>query len=160
MRVDSNVLAQLCKTYGPQLNVPPSLNGAQLLWALSGNESSFGSNCNPRHEPGYCPIMHGHYAPAIATLTRDFGCLAHCSYGPWQIMACNASGFTPLDLLDPDKAAHATVNFLNREILGRQKATTLEQIADAYNSGNWSDANVPTAYIEKFVASYRQNILS
>ena len=88
-------------------------------------------------------------------LTEDVPILAHCSFSPWQIMATNARQFTPLELMqDPEKALIAVVSFLNREILGRQKADTLSEIADAYNSGNWTDANVPQDYIDKLHRNY------
>jgi hypothetical protein len=148
VKVDTQIIATLCRQYGPALNVPIGINGVCLLWALAGNESSFGASCAPRHELGYC---YGHKY-FDASYTHEWGCLAHCSFSPWQIMATNAKGFTPLELLDdPEKAIQATVGFLNRQILGAEKAATLSEIADAYNSGNWRDAIVPQEYIDRLI---------
>ncbi|HZU33730.1 MAG TPA: hypothetical protein VFB79_21630 [Candidatus Angelobacter sp.] len=151
MKVDTNTLVLLCLKYGPELNAPEGIAGPQLIWALSGNESSFGAHCPPKHEEGYC---YGHKY-CDASYSQMWGCLAHCSFSPWQIMATNARQFTPLELMnEPEKAIQSVVSFLNREILGRQEAKTLSQIADAYNSGNWRDNNVPAEYIEKLHRNY------
>ncbi|HEV7521304.1 MAG TPA: hypothetical protein VGP89_09410 [Candidatus Angelobacter sp.] len=151
MKIDIQIIAALCRQYGTLLKVPVCINGPGLLWALAGNESSFGASCAPRHELGYC---YGHKY-FDASYTHEWGCLAHCSFSPWQIMATNAKGFSPLELLtDPEKAVQATVGFLNRQILGAEKAVTLSEIADAYNSGNWRDANVPQEYIDKLLKNF------
>lgn len=148
MQTNRTSLISLCTKYGPLINVPETINGAQLLWSISGNESSFGINCEPRHELGYC-YGHRYFEPS------SWGCLAHCSYGPWQVMYTHAKQFTPLQLLiDPDKCAQVAIAFLNSEIFGRQKAQTLEQVADAYNSGNFRDNNVPLLYITKLNHNY------
>ena len=71
-------IADACLAYGPQLTeLPYGVDGAQLLWALSGNESSFGANCTPRYEPAY--DVGGRYADA--DLLARFGRAAACSYG-------------------------------------------------------------------------------
>lgn len=147
-------LADECRNSGPRLQVPEGIDGTRLLWALAGRESSFGADCRPRHEDAYCL---GRYSAALREETRLYGHAAHCSFGPWQLMYANTprrSGpgfmFSTLDV-----CAAATVEFLNREILGRQKAQTVEQVADAYNSGNFRDSNVPTAYISDVLHYYR-----
>jgi len=38
----------------------------------------------------------------------------------------------------------------------RQKPTTLEQFADAYNSGNFRDNIVPEEYIKRFLRNYKK----
>lgn len=155
MTVDKTMLANICRTYGTFLHLPAGIDGAQLLWAISGNETSFGQRNVPRHEQAYC--YGGRYCDK--SLSAKYGCLAHCSLGPWQLMATNAIGFSPYELLtDPDIAAHATINFLNRVILDGQGAKTLEEIADAYNSGNFRDANVPQKYIAELLENYKKPI--
>jgi len=87
VKVAPEIVAALCRKHAPDLFTPTSWQGTpldkvRLLWAISGVESSFGLNCNPRHEHGYC--FGGRYLDPERT--REWGCLAHCSYGPWQVM--------------------------------------------------------------------------
>jgi hypothetical protein len=62
--VPKEVVLKLCFTYGRILQrdldfagvKDPdgiSLDGPRLLWAIAGNESHWGANCKPRHEPAY-----------------------------------------------------------------------------------------------------------
>jgi hypothetical protein len=90
MNVAPEIIAALCRKHAPDLLTPVTWQGApfdkvRLLWGLSGNESSFGLNCTPRHEPGYC--YGGRYFNSVSS--RAWGCLAHCSFGPWQVMYAN-----------------------------------------------------------------------
>lgn len=138
-------IAALCRKYGPQLNLPAGLDGARLLWAISGNESSFGEDCTPRHENAYDKggFFYIHSAEDAALVDR-YGPLAASSFGPWQVMLINAPGCSPLDLEDdPEKCAQAVVIFINHFIIGFRKAKTLEQIAQTYNSGNFYPAPPP-----------------
>lgn len=158
MQVDRVALISICQQFGPLLHVPDGLDGVKVLWALAGNESDFGTNCSPRHESGYCPISKGHYAAAIAGLTRQFGCLAHCSFGAWQVMLCNCPGFTPLELLqDLDKQVQATVGFLNRAIFDGQGARSLAEIGDAFNAGNFRDLKIRAAALGVPLATLEGN---
>ncbi len=154
LQLARTTIADMCRRFGAALKLPETIAGDQLLWALAGNESSFGVHCSPRHESGYC--RGGRYFDP--SLTSEWGCLAHCSYGPWQVMYPNISKFgtiSPLDILrTPEIGANAAVQFINERILGHEKATTLEQIADAYNSGDWRDANRPEGYIADLVKNY------
>lgn len=126
-------IADACRAYGPQLTeLPYGVDGVQLLWALSGNESSFGANCTPRYEPAY--DVGGRYADA--DLLARFGRAAACSYGTWQIMFVNCPpNYVPSDMNDLDKAAVATVLFLNRQ-LNRFRPSTLRSIGAIWNGGN------------------------
>src|SRR5262249_16613437 len=47
MRLAKEHLAALCRQHGPGLHLPAGLDGAQLLWAFSGRESSFGARSIP-----------------------------------------------------------------------------------------------------------------
>lgn len=70
-------------------------------------------------------------------------------------MLVNAPKFSPMELMsDPILACKAAVDFLNRVTLGAQKADTLDEIADAYNSGNFKDDIVPHAYIARLKRNY------
>jgi hypothetical protein len=143
VRVDRITLADICRQYGPKIILlPAGVDGPTLLWAMAGVESGFGENCVPRHEPEYCPqiLWHKHLSPEgeaeyiqrSGMYSRDqgqpglfarFGCLACCSFTPWQIMAVHAAlgmdgpQITPLELLnDLDKGVQAVVAFLNKKI--------------------------------------------
>jgi hypothetical protein len=104
MKVAPEIIAALCRKHAPDLFTPANWQGTpldkvRLLWGIAGVESSFGLNCNPRHEQGYC--YGGRYLDTERT--REWGCLAHCSYGPWQVMYAHCPpGVSPLSLLWAD----------------------------------------------------------
>lgn len=101
MKVAPEIIAALCRKHAPDLLTPVKWQGTpldkvRLLWAVAGVESSFGFNCNPRHEIGYC-YGGKHFD---RERSHDWGCLAHCSYGPWQVMFSNFPvGVSPLSLM-------------------------------------------------------------
>jgi hypothetical protein len=145
-------VADICRKYGPSLqNLPNGVDGTILLWALSGNESSFGWNCTPRHEMAY--DVGGRYASK--DLLDKFGSAAACSYGPWQVMFVNAPpGYYPDWFKDLDNCAVAAVYYLNG-MLKAQRPPTLGDIGDAYNSGTWRDAHRPEQYIQTLELNYK-----
>ncbi len=151
-------VAAACRKWGTSLELQrcPDVDGVPLLWALAGNESSFGANSKPRHELGFCK---GRYAenPKVQDLTKRFGHAAHCSFGCTQVMLVNVPGdVVDLGAFDTAEGCIATtVIFLNEVILGRQGARTLEQIGDAYNSGNFRD--MESAGVKAYVAELRVN---
>lgn len=146
-------IASACQSYGSQVGpLPANLNGAQLLWALAGNESSFGANCTPRHEPAY--DEGGRYADA--ELLAQFGSAAAYSYGPWQIMFVNCPrNYSPSDMYDLDKATVATVLFLNRQI-NRFRPVTLRYLGAIWNGGNPGALELPDVqiYADKLERNY------
>lgn len=146
-------IADVCRAYGPQLtDLPDGVDGAQLLWALAGNESSFGANCTPRYEPAY--DAGGRYADA--GLLAQFGRAAAMSYGPWQIMFVNCPrNYSPADMYDLDKASVATVLFLNRQ-LNRFRPVTLRYLGAIWNGGNPGAINIPAVaqYAERLAENY------
>ena len=157
MAFPTYTIVALCQKYGPSLKLPPGIDGAKLLYALAGNESSFGANCTPRHEPAY--DVGGHYADSSVCrpLLAQFGSAAACSYGPWQLLLANAPQCTPTELMsDADAACAATVAFLNSYVLGLRKAQTVAQIAEIYNSGCLSQhpADGVLRYIRSAVQYY------
>ncbi len=149
-------VADICRTYGPRLApLPNNVDGAQLLWAISGNESSFGTNCAPRHEAAF--DVGGIYGggAVMKPLLAQFGMSAACSYGPWQILFCNCpAGTTPSDLDNLDKAAQATVEFLNK-LLGRWNPQDLAGIAECWNAGH--PMQNPSAGVARYVSQLASN---
>jgi hypothetical protein len=167
-------LARLCRIYGAGLQHDLALtddgcgkpiDGPRLLWAMAGQESSFGSNMKPRFEPAY--YMGGRYWNAqtpggkevrdgVALYGRDFA----CSYGPLQILAVNAKGHSPMELgSDPEKALAAACAMLRLVVLQRQKASTIGEICDCWNTGNDKDKNVPVEYIEHVERYYATAVM-
>jgi len=101
VKVAPEIIAALCRKHAFDLFTPANWQGTaldkvRLLWGIAGVESSFGLNCNPRHEQGYC--YGGRYVDRVAS--EAWGCLAHCSYGPWQVMFPHfPPGASPLALM-------------------------------------------------------------
>jgi hypothetical protein len=112
VKVSPEIIAALCRKHGTGVLVPVKWQGTpldrtKLLWAIAGVESSFGLNSVPRHEPGYC--YGGRYFDRERT--HEWGCLAHCSYGPWQVMFPHFPlGVSPLSLMwDTDGSIAAEI---------------------------------------------------
>jgi hypothetical protein len=140
MNVAPEIIAALCRKHAPDLLTPVRWQGTpldkvRLLWGLAGVESSFGLNCTPRHEPGYC--FGGRYFNPVAS--RAWGCLSHCSFGPWQVMFANFPyGVSPLSLIwetDGRVAAEicvcGAVRYLNGIIA--RGAQNLSEVVIGYN---------------------------
>jgi hypothetical protein len=140
MKVAPEIIAALCRKRADDLLTPKAWQGTpldkvRLLWGLAGVESSFGWECNPKHEAGYC---HGgkYFDPGR---TKEWGCLAHCSFGPWQVMYCNFPlGVSPLSLMwdtdgqvAADLGLRGAISVLNRAIA--RGVGHLGDIVIAYN---------------------------
>ena len=145
-------IAAVCQKLAPSLGpMPPGIDGAQLTWAISGNESSFGAQCQPRHEAAY--DVGGVYANHLPmpTLLHLYGSAAAMSYSAWQVMLCDApAGYSPTTFLDINMSARACVYVLNG-ILRRFRPTTLAQIGECYNAGRETP---DAAYTDKLAVSY------
>jgi hypothetical protein len=110
--LDEQTLKALISTYFVAFSPYPGIDGKRLIYALAMNESSGGKNCNPRHEMGYCTGVYSKN-PIIINLTAKFGHMAHCSYGPWQIMLDNCPpGYTPDQMRDPAECARGTAAYV------------------------------------------------
>lgn len=150
-------IADVCRSFGPYLApLPAAIDGAQLLWAIAGNESSFGINCTPRHEPAF--DVGGVYGsgPVMAPLLAKYGPAAACSYGPWQLMFCNAPQvYTPDSFTDLDACATATVAYLNK-FLRRWSPRDLATIGECWNNGHpRTELRAGVAvYVQKLAANY------
>lgn len=62
---------------------------------------------------------------------------------------------SPLDLWKDEIAIKWVIKLINERIIGRG-AKTLEEIADAYNSGNFRDSIVPEKYIADLKRHYEE----
>jgi hypothetical protein len=158
MRVEQSRLDIVTDELGLAVCLPDFISdqvelGKPLLRAIADVESSYGQNSNPRHEPAYC--HGGKYYHVV--LTKLYGCAAHSSYGPWQVIYPTAYelGFfgAPEELANPETNCLYAVRYLNARAA---KATTLEQLARCYNGGNIHAKAVPQSYIDKLTAAYRK----
>jgi hypothetical protein len=151
VNVERATLAALCRKYSICVQVP-GLDGTRLLWAIAFDESSDGANCAPRHEPAYC--RGGRYFDRQKT--AQWNCLAHMSYGPWQVMYPNCCGgaapdVSPLELLtNLELCAQKSAEFIGRISkiaavragAGASLSDFLHQFALSYNGPATTDAYV------------------
>lgn len=155
-------IADACRLHGKDLkSLPTGIDGAQLLWALAGNESSFGRNCTPRHEPAF--DVGGAYSvhSPMPALLKEFGSAAACSYGPWQLMFLNAPrGIHPEDFANLEACATATVIFLN-SLLERFHPDDLADIGQCWNHGSPTSKPSPgvVSYVDQLIRNYAVPIL-
>lgn len=152
-------LRETCRMFGDRL--PPlthdeqPVDGARLLWAIAGVESSYGAQREfARIEPAYQPggsMYRG--SENVRALWHRYGALAACSYGTWQMMAATAAelGFSghPWELQADEMLAPLVAAYL-----WRSKARTLREALDAYNSGSCRDRLIPEAYVRSGLAAY------
>lgn len=154
-------VAAFCAQWAPSLQgaLPASVDPTKLLWAFAGNESSFGENCTPRHEPAYDEGGLYSSAPSQAPLLKAFGSAGACSYGPFQIMLCNCpAGTTPDEMAQLDIAFMVSVNFMKKQFLRFGPI-------DVYSCGAiWNAGHVPgnsawpagvRRYADELMANYR-----
>jgi len=140
VKVAPEIIAALCRDRAADLLTPVKWQGTpldkvRLLWGIAGVESSFGQNCSPRHEQAYC--YGGRYLDHYASL--EWGCLAHCSYGPWQVMFPHfLVGVSPLSLVwstdgrvAADICIRGAIKVLNGAIA--RGAQNLSDIVISYN---------------------------
>jgi len=163
MKIDKENLEKLIDQYAPLLNCHGNLDGKKILTALAYCESDYGQIRRPRFEKSYAP--GGYYyqrSPELRTNYSILGAWAACSYGSFQILFQTAYelGFrgSPVLLWIPEDAVglQYVVELLNKRIL--PKAQKPQEIADAYNSGSFTDQIIPTDYINEFMDKYNNPI--
>ena len=145
-----------CDLFGPSVGpLPAGIDGATLLMALAGNESSYGANVTPRHEPAF--DVGGIYgsSPEQAPLLAKYGSAAACSYGPWQLMFCNTpQPASPSDFDSLNLACQYTVSYLN-SLLRRFKPQTVGEIGSCWNAGHILQN--PGPGVQEYMAELIQN---
>jgi hypothetical protein len=118
------------------LIVDSRLDPARVLAAIAHNESRYGANNVPRHEPAF--DAGGRYADRAAL--EKYGREAACSWGPWQVMYVTAKelGYkgAPKELADPEVSLPFAIKLVNERLIERQGAKSLAEIAVGYNSGS------------------------
>lgn len=154
---------QLCRDLAPLVTeaAPLGLNAYALLYMLGGVESSFGLVASQaRFEKAYA--RGGPYA--VPELDKEFGDMAACSYGPWQIMFVNARSVcpevVPEELRTSVRAAGvASALFLNRQLRAK-KPKTAADVLDIWNTGTQRDAIRPSSHYVIKGTNYYQSALN
>jgi len=141
-----------------------------VLKAIAQVESSGGGNNYPRFERSFAPAglvvivqgrtiqCTGHNFSQVAKdrYTR-WGMASACSFGPWQMLYHTAAdhGFkgAPWEMW----GTQVVEPLVRAELLRRfkQGADTITKIADAWNSGSFTDVNIPGDYIQKVTAAFK-----
>lgn len=150
-------IAEVVATAHDLLPIVSGIDIPRLLIAISGVESSYGTNAIPRHEDSWCPNQHGRNANKIVIPRhRRWGCEACCSWGPWQLLYHTAAdqGFdgAPHELTDPHVSLAPVAQRLRA--IAKQGAASVSDFADAWNSGTFRDGIVPVVYIARLVKEY------
>jgi hypothetical protein len=152
-------LDQLIVQWAGRLRLPPGseVDPVKLLKALAWKESTYGQNTTPLKEPAYCPGGR-YFTDDQAQAWQQYGEAAACSYSSFQILYPTAveMGYrdAPQGLDDDAEAIRWVVELLNRRVLGRDQARTVQQIGDAYNSGTSRDQRQPLVYMQALQAHY------
>lgn len=129
-----------------------------FLLAISGVESSFGANNNPRLEKAYQPLGKYGQTSQMKLLYPLYGDDAASSWSPWQIMFVTAYDLgyrgTPRDLELAGTAIPFVIKFFNHWI--SEGAKNIDDLCDAWNSGTFKDLNVPYNYISRVKTIYQE----
>jgi len=152
---DRDALMASCKKLAPKIRAEIPYDKGLFLYALTGVESAFGKMNVPRFERGYAPGGLYWKAQHLRDAYDKYGPLASCSYGPFQVMYIKAYelGFRahPLYLWHPEFSGPYAVEVLN--LAHHRGARTVNELLDAYNTGDHRDQNIPHGYFEKFESS-------
>ena len=148
-------IAAACREFGPQVGpLPAGVDGTQLLWAMSGVESSFGKNCTPRHEPAYDKGgVYGSHVPLCGPtgLLAVYGALGASSFGPWQVMLANVPGAAAPELFNGlEYACRVSCAVLNG-MLRRLQPKSLAEIGECWNAGH---VTADPAYTDRLARCY------
>lgn len=167
MNIGTQALTDAIAAQAPTLqSFFPWVNAQALLSAVCSNESDFGKDCNPRLEASY---LRGsvrkylgidstgangrYYSPASWSA---WGMYSACSHGPTQIMGATLWDLGYQDdptalVRDPNLAMIWTIKYIKARAQG---ATTVEEVADAYNSGSFRDRFQPLSYMQEMQQNY------
>jgi hypothetical protein len=156
----ASLIASFCAQWAPSLQValPSWIDAGRLLWAFTGNESSFGQDCNPRYDARY--DTGGILARSLvqAALLQKFGSDAARSYGPLQIMLCNCpKDTTPEEISQLDIAFMCSVSFMKKQ-MQRFTPTEIYGCAVIWNVGYLREGQLPTQvmrYVNDLITNYQ-----
>lgn len=156
-------IAEAIEHWAPTLRAPDTVSRTAVMRAICDMETGGGARWSATlHEKAYC--YGGRYyddpigGAELRRLSIPWGCLAHSSFGPWQILFITAreNGFLddPVRLRDPMISAEYLAKILNRRLFDKIPDATSEDAFDAWNSGRARDGIVPADYIKKAQGKY------
>jgi len=160
MNFDPKDVRDACREFASQVTPIRGLDSARLLWAICMNESSGGINCTPRYEAAFDTGGFLGDSAEMKPLLEKFGRAAACSYGPMQLMFCNAPpNAAPDDFNDLHTAMQYSVAFLNK-LIRVWKPVTLTTIGQCWNSGSPRQNPSPgvQAYCQRLGKFYDEGI--
>lgn len=154
-----------------ELNLlPPTVDRQILMDAIAAQETAGGVNNCPRFEVSYMPtgfactvqgrILRGtgaNWNPIVQARWEKWGLASAASYGAHQVLYHTAAdlGFDKHPALlwvEPDTCRQAVIARLNQ--IAAKGAQTVEQFADAWNSGSFRDRFEPKDYMRELRAHY------
>ena len=157
-------LIEIVKPYAASLTCPSSLQPVPLLLAIADVESSGGANNVPKHEDAYDRGgLYWKEAAHVKDAVRRWGAFAACSYSSWQLLYIVAvelglgAETDPAQMRDDVFAIPWVIAALNRRVFARG-AQNIQDVADGWNSGSFTDTNKPLAYIEAMRLAYEARI--
>jgi hypothetical protein len=141
-----------------------------VLKAIAHVETEYGRRwAASRHEVSYCyggPYYKGdgHGGKmgddVLRDLTDRWGCSAHESWGPWQLLYITAheNGYheDPVRLRIPDISIGSVITILNRRVFDIVQKARPEDVFDAWNSGRARDRKYPESYVRKAMVHYER----
>ena len=165
----------------PTVRIPSgcSIDPKALLIAMTGNESSWGSNCAPRLELGYYRGGAYYLKPSndwLRKLVTKYEECAAMSWGPWQIMfpVAYELGYKgtahahPWGLYEPEISLQWVIEYLNKRTFRVWDqaptaklvpvATTVAQVGDSYNTGSFRDMNHNPKYEHDLELHYAEAV--
>ncbi len=168
MLQDQEILAAIEQMH-ETIHIPDGcdIDSKILLIAMTGNESSWGTDLKPKDEPGYYRGGYYYKKPDnewLRKLVTKYGMCAAMSWGPWQIMypVAYELGYKgsahahPWGLYEPEVSLHWVIEYLNRRTFRRWDAApaprlvapamTVPQVGDSYNTGSFRDMNHNESY--------------
>lgn len=157
-------LVDLVHDRAPELvPLPGGMIPEALLAAVAWRESKLGLVAGSRVEPSYLHRERfgggGLYRAHVPDLVKVYGDSAASSWSSFQIMFPTAweLGYrgTPWGLDDDAVAITWAMEFIRVRAL-RKGAVTVEEVADAYNSGTHRDSFVPETYVAAVVNHYER----
>lgn len=151
-------VVSVCQKYGSLISVASPLDGVKIMKAIAMSESTMGFDCGPRYESAY--DNHGVYSrnAAQASLLRQFGRDAACSYGPWQMMLVNCGGYTPTQMnTNLDDCGLAFLSHFNSYVVRGWDASTIQEIGQVWNGGHIFRLTEPSERIKRYCEDLQRN---
>jgi hypothetical protein len=140
---------------------------ATVLRAIAEVETANGRNSYPRFERSFAPLgftctVQGHiitgtgtnFTPIAQRRWDLYGMGSACSYGKWQILAHTAMdlGFKGF----PSELWYGSQSWVEAALKKQfnKGANMIAKLADAWNSGSFTDANLPVDYVKQVTAAF------